>query len=230
VFPCYIVVFNILLGPVFSAGAITSERERQTLDLLLTTTLSPWTIVLGKMMASFRVSTVLTLLMAWPLVLGIGLNFGQYAAILPSIIGYFVLILLTCVSTTIIGTFCSSLCRKSSHAMAMTYSLILLLYFAPPAMEFFFAFFLPDSTTPMLVEFASLLSPFSAAARLPAIDNFANAVVIPGRTTVLSDEQWWSYHLHFLGYVLVTTVGLGLLMGILIARFNRRWLVSFGDE
>ena len=41
----YVVLFNILVGPVYSAGSITSERERQTLDLLLTTTITPWQIL-----------------------------------------------------------------------------------------------------------------------------------------------------------------------------------------
>ena len=35
----YVITFNILVGPVFSAGSITQERERQTLSLLLTTLL-----------------------------------------------------------------------------------------------------------------------------------------------------------------------------------------------
>jgi ABC-type transport system involved in multi-copper enzyme maturation permease subunit len=193
IFPCYIVLFNILLGPVFSAGAITSERERQTLDLLLTTTLSPWTIVLGKMLAGFRVSTVLTLLMAWPLVLGIVLNFQQFYLVLPSVGGFVILILLTCVSTTILGMFCSSVCRKTSHAIVLTYSLILLLYFSPPAMEIFFRFFLPSSTTPWVVEFASLFSPFSAAARLPAINNHLNQLTIPGRGPIMATEMLGYY-------------------------------------
>jgi ABC-type transport system involved in multi-copper enzyme maturation permease subunit len=228
IFPCYIVLFYILLWPVFSAGAITSERERQTLDLLLTTTLCPWTIVLGKMLAGFRVSTVLTLLMAWPLVLGIVLNFQQFYLVLPSVGGFVILILLTCVSTTILGMFCSSVCRKTSHAIVLTYSLILLLYFSPPAMEIFFRFFLPSSTTPWAVEFASLFSPFSAAARLPAINNHLNQLTIPGRGPIMATEML-GYYWHFGGYVLVTIVGLGLVTGVLIARFNRRWLVSFGE-
>ena len=33
----YVLVFNILVAPVFSAGSLTSERERQTFELLLTT-------------------------------------------------------------------------------------------------------------------------------------------------------------------------------------------------
>ena len=35
----YVVLFNMLVGPVFSAGTVTSERERETLELLLCTTL-----------------------------------------------------------------------------------------------------------------------------------------------------------------------------------------------
>ena len=48
---CYVVLFNMLVGPVFSAGSVTSERERQTLDLLLTTIISPWQILWGKLVS-----------------------------------------------------------------------------------------------------------------------------------------------------------------------------------
>ena len=30
----YVLVFNMLVGPVFSAASMTSERERQTLDVV----------------------------------------------------------------------------------------------------------------------------------------------------------------------------------------------------
>ena len=47
-FAVYVIVFNMLVGPSFLAGSITNERERQTLDLLLTTTLTPMQILWGK--------------------------------------------------------------------------------------------------------------------------------------------------------------------------------------
>lgn len=228
IYPCYLVILNILVGPVFSAGAITSERERQTLDLLLATTLSPWTIVHGKMLAGFRVSTALTLLMAWPLVLAIVLNSQVFHKVLPSVGGFVLLILLTCVSTTVMGMFCSSVCRKTSHAIVLTYSLILAMYFAPPAMEFFFRFFLPSTTMPLPVEIASWFSPFSAAARLPAINNNLNQFVVPTQGPITAHEMA-KYYWHFAGYLAVTVTWLAILMGVLIARFKRRWLVSFGE-
>ena len=65
----YVLLFNMLVGPVFSAGSVTSERERQTLDLLLTTALSPRQILTAKLVSGLRVSSVLTLFLVWPLLL-----------------------------------------------------------------------------------------------------------------------------------------------------------------
>ena len=65
----YVLTFNLLVGPVFSAGSITQERERQTLSLLLTTLLGPGKIVFAKLLAALRVSTVLTFLLTEQLLL-----------------------------------------------------------------------------------------------------------------------------------------------------------------
>jgi hypothetical protein len=65
----YVLLFNMLVGPVFSAGSVTSERERQTLDLLLTTIITPWQILWGKLIAGLRVSSVLTMFLLWPVLL-----------------------------------------------------------------------------------------------------------------------------------------------------------------
>jgi ABC-type transport system involved in multi-copper enzyme maturation permease subunit len=65
----YVLTFNLLVGPVFSAGSITQERERQTLALLLTTLLTPWRIIIAKLVAALRVSTVLTFLLTEQLLL-----------------------------------------------------------------------------------------------------------------------------------------------------------------
>ena len=46
----YVLLFNMLVGPVFSAGSVCNERERQTLDLLLTTLITPWQMLWGKLL------------------------------------------------------------------------------------------------------------------------------------------------------------------------------------
>jgi ABC-2 type transport system permease protein len=54
--------FVCVITPAQTAGAIVNERERQTYDVLLVTPLTPWQIVLGKLIASL--AYVLLLLVA----------------------------------------------------------------------------------------------------------------------------------------------------------------------
>ena len=67
----YVLLFNMLVGPVFSAASVTSERERSTLDLLLTTLITPWQMLWGKLLSGLRVSSVLTSFLLWPVFLAV---------------------------------------------------------------------------------------------------------------------------------------------------------------
>ncbi|MEZ6075012.1 MAG: ABC transporter permease subunit [Pirellulaceae bacterium] len=88
----YVLVFNILVAPVFSAGALTSERERQTLELLLTTQLQPWQILWGKLLAGFRVSYVLTMFLMWPMILAFVLAFQMYHTNWLAVLAFFAIV------------------------------------------------------------------------------------------------------------------------------------------
>ncbi len=56
---CGQAVLLMFIVPVLTATAITGERERQTLDILLSTNLSPMKIVLGKLMSTVTKVTLL---------------------------------------------------------------------------------------------------------------------------------------------------------------------------
>ena len=47
------------LVPVFTAGSMAGEREKQTLEILLTTVLKPGQIVIGKLMSSISMVVLL---------------------------------------------------------------------------------------------------------------------------------------------------------------------------
>ncbi|MCU0980352.1 MAG: ABC transporter permease subunit, partial [Pirellulaceae bacterium] len=94
----YVLLFNVLVGPVFLAGSVTSERERQTLDLLLTTAITPWQILWGKLLAGLRVSSVLTGFLLWPILLA-SVMVSSYWTNLPAIAGYLGIVLLSCITT-----------------------------------------------------------------------------------------------------------------------------------
>ncbi len=129
----YVLVFNILVAPVFSAGAITSERERQTLELLLTTILQPWQILWGKLLAGFRVSYVLTMFLMWPMVLAFILGFQMYYSNWLAVLAFFVIVFAAAVFNSVSALFCSAICRKSSVAMLLSYSILIVIYFLPVA-------------------------------------------------------------------------------------------------
>ena len=56
---CGQAVLLMFIVPVLTATSITGERERQTLDILLSTNLSPMKIVLGKLMSTVTKVTLL---------------------------------------------------------------------------------------------------------------------------------------------------------------------------
>ncbi len=157
----YVVTFNMLVGPVFSSGSITQERERQTLGLLLTTLLRPGQIVFAKLLAALRVSTVLTFLLTEQLLLAYAL-IPELRQRWWTLIVFLAIILMTCVITTTIGLLCSALSRRTSVAMVLTYMSLLVLFVLPVgAFRFLQAFF--QNITERELSLLTITSPFSAA-------------------------------------------------------------------
>tara|TARA_R110002049_G_scaffold2750_4_gene21941 strand:- start:99522 stop:101159 length:1638 start_codon:yes stop_codon:yes gene_type:complete len=165
-FTVYVIVFNMLVGPVFLAGSMTSERERQTLDMLLTTTLTPWQILSGKFIVGFRISAVLTSFLLWPLLLGTALN-NNFWSNWEAVIGMFAIVLMVCLVNAVVALVCSLFQSKTSIALLSTYIALLLLYVAPPAWLALLAILEFDPEKIASFQWAGITSPFSALFALP---------------------------------------------------------------
>ena len=162
-FACFVIVFNLLVGPVFLAPTVTGERERQTLDLLMTTTLSPSAILIGKFVAGFRVSGVLTSFLVWPLLLGVALNSGFYSN-LPSAVGMAAIIATVTVVNAAVALAASLTVGRTTTALLLTYAVLATLYIGPLAIQFLFGLAgLSGESLPWL----GSLSPFAALMALP---------------------------------------------------------------
>ncbi|MGC1378109.1 MAG: ABC transporter permease subunit, partial [Anaerolineales bacterium] len=121
-----VVLFEFLLigfiGPSLTAGAITSERERQTFDLLRTTLLSARALVFGKLGAACMYLFLL-ILTALPiealafLLGGVGIE-----EVLVSSLMLTVNIVFFCA----LGLFCSSFAKRTLSATVTSYTIILL--------------------------------------------------------------------------------------------------------
>lgn len=162
----YVLLFNMLVGPVFTAGSVTSERERQTLDLLLTTLISPWQMMWGKLLSGLRVSSVLTGFLMWPVVLACMMPLDFWSN-LPTMFGYFVVVCLACCTTAMTALFCSTLFHKTSTSLLATYLIIITLFLVPLAANRFVDYFGKSGTVERLVHLSGIASPFVAVFNLP---------------------------------------------------------------
>jgi len=208
----YVLLFNMLVGPVFSAGSVTSERERQTLDMLLTTLITPWQMLWGKLLSGLRVSSVLTSFLMWPVLLACIMPL-EYWGNLPTMGSFFLVVALSCVTTAMTALFCSTLFSKSATSLMATYLIILTLYLGPVAGQVFVDAFLAKSQAVEIAQLTSICSPFAAVFNLPlslsAAPNLAPGVI----------GVFWGY----LGFTLVYNLTLLLAMMWL---FKARWRVS----
>lgn len=162
----YVLLFNLLVGPVFSAGSVTSERERETLDLLLTTNLTPWQILWGKLLAGLRVSCVLTLFLLWPLALACVLVPVFWMNLLAAGL-YLGVVLVTCLTTAVTALYCSVLFRKTAHALIASYLTLVVWFCLPLGVQLFMETFYPGGSDRSLIELLRSVSPFAAVLETP---------------------------------------------------------------
>jgi len=215
----YVLLFNMLVGPVFAAGVITSERERQTLELLLTTTASPWQIIHGKLLSSLRISVVLTSFLIWPLALACVLPPWTYQHDMLTMLGYILIILVTCLTTTTMAAFCSVIFRKTSVALMTSYLAVILLFFLPVLVNVFTEMFFNDSQFRRVLPDYLFTSPFMAAFSLPLTFSAVQGAAT-GSRIALSEATTMAF---FWFYV---TLDLGLIW-MMLGLFKTRWRVAW---
>ena len=163
----YVLTFNLLVGPVFSSGSITQERERQTLALLLTTLLTPGRIILAKLIAALRVSTVLTFLLTEQLLLAYVL-LQELRSRFWTLLVFLLIIVTTCLATSSVGLMCSALVRRTSTAMVLTYLTLLVLFVLPMGLSWYLEGIGQEQPfTPERLAAITVTSPFSAALSVP---------------------------------------------------------------
>ncbi len=126
-YPVLAVTQLIILGivvPVRTASAISGEKERQTFDIMMTTGMTPFSIILGKVMTAIVQSMLFVIgsmpVMALSFVIG-----GMSWSYLFWFLGVAVLV---SVFSASIGIFCSSLSKKSISAVIMSYGFYIIFF------------------------------------------------------------------------------------------------------
>jgi ABC-type transport system involved in multi-copper enzyme maturation permease subunit len=212
----YVLLFNMLVGPVFSAGSVTSERERQTLDLLLVTLVTPWQMLWGKLFSGLRVSSVLTSFLLWPVLLACVMPLPFWYN-LPTMVGYILVVALTCLTTAVTALFCSTVFHKSSTSLISTYIIIGVMFMAPMVMSSFAETFFRGTLGATVVENLGMISPFAAVFALPldVSGDDLNPTALAASNLPL-----------FFGYIGWSVIYNGLLVLAMIRLFQVRWRVA----
>lgn len=106
-----------LIMPIITASSISGEKERQTFDIMLTTCMSPFSIVAGKVF-----SAVLRILFfvagSLPIM---GLSFVVGGLSWMNLLYFLLSVVLLSVFSGSIGILCSAFCRKSISAVILSF-------------------------------------------------------------------------------------------------------------
>lgn len=117
------VLLVVFLAPAATAGAISLEREKQTLDLLTATPVSTLGIVLGKL-ASALAFVVVLIVASIPLT-AVVFVFGGVGP--EDIVRGYLVLLVTALGFGSVGILLSSLTRRTQSATVLTYLVVLVL-------------------------------------------------------------------------------------------------------
>lgn len=162
----FLVVF---IGPAFTAGSISGERERQTYDLLRTTLLSPRSFVAGKLFSALSY-VFLLVLSAIPL---ISMAFMLGGVTLLEVILSQLLLLVSAVAFAMLGLYFSSFMRTTMAASVTTYAAALFLTIGTPilvgiSLSIIGPLFLSGTTSWVIEALFSYLGLLISATNLPA--------------------------------------------------------------
>lgn len=211
----YVLVFNLLTAPVFTAGSITGERERQTLDLLLTTTISTWQIMWGKLISGFRVSFVLTAFLMFPMVLGC--ISPELSRNWKAMLAFFAICIVASLFNSVLSLFISTLVRRTSTSLMACYITLLVLYCLPLAIYFLVWNFATSDSDIEHLRYFGITSPLMASDSVPMTS------VQSGVSTARAKIGSWPLVFSYFGITLVAT---GVLLAVTSWLFRSRWRLT----
>ncbi len=128
-YPILAVAQLIILGvvvPVRTASSISGEKERQTFDIMITTGMTPFSIITGKVMTAIVQSMFFVVasmpIMALSFIIG-GMSWSY-------LFWFLAIALLASFFSASIGILCSSICKRTISAVIMSYGFYLIFFLA----------------------------------------------------------------------------------------------------
>lgn len=153
----------MIVVPGQSASAITSEKERETYDLLISTLLPPWKIIIGKLLAALAYAVLLIIAVIPFMALSFFFGGVTVLEVVVALVGLLVTVLLFGSS----GILWSVIMRRSMAATIVTQAASVLLLVGIPFLMFVFgAIFFRDFPAPNWINRPWFTYPWMAVAAL----------------------------------------------------------------
>lgn len=113
------IVILVVVVPVITASSISGEKERQTFDIMMTTSMTPFSIIAGKVTTAMIQGLFFVIaampIMALAFVIG-GLSWAY-------LLWFLLIAMLVSLFSASIGICCSALCKKSIVSVIMSYGI-----------------------------------------------------------------------------------------------------------
>ena len=155
----FLVLFQVgllaFITPALTAGAISGERERQTIDLLFVTPLAPFSIIWGKLLASMSF-VVLLISLSVP-IFSLVFLFGGIE--LDQVLAAFALTGVTAMTFGFLGVAFSTLFKRTLAATVASYGAAFVLLVGSPAFGLVFPTEYNPGASPPAPPAVSLISP-----------------------------------------------------------------------
>lgn len=117
-------VILALIVPVRTASAISGEKERQTFDIMMTTSMTPFSIIMGKVMTAV-IQSMFFVVASMPIM---ALSFVVGGMSWSYLFWFLAVAVLMSFFAASIGILCSSLCKRSVSAVIMAYGFYLIFF------------------------------------------------------------------------------------------------------
>ncbi len=113
-----------LIMPILTASSISGEKERQTFDIMLTTCMSPMSIVIGKVTAAV-IRILFFVLASFPIM---ALAFVAGGLGWENLLWFLLALTMLAVFSGSIGIFCSAICNKAIAAVILSFVFYFVIY------------------------------------------------------------------------------------------------------
>ncbi|MEP7157814.1 MAG: ABC transporter permease subunit [Chloroflexota bacterium] len=124
-------LLTVLLAPALTSGAVSTEREKQTLELLITTPVSTLGMVTGKLFSSL--AYLFLLIVASVPLMSLVFAFGGVAP--DDVVRAYILLFAVAIGLGSIGLFMSALTKRTQLATALSYVIVFSLVIAAFALH-----------------------------------------------------------------------------------------------